>query len=213
MCFRALCVGVGQLLPLPPLHSLDRVCLPFRVAGRTGSAPLPPLDLVVVSASGVVRGGSFFRTFGFPEVGAISFPDPFRRLSVPPLAGLEGQGCGALGCRGAEGWLLSALPQHSSSFQCSHSNAFLQPHLHQGSCSGGGHLRLNCQECCGACSTPFSSRLFVVWKTSGSWRPVIDLSHLIRFVAVSPFPMEPIQSVLLSVRQRDWMASIDLKEA
>ena len=36
-------------------------------------------------------GGSFFRTFGFPEVGAIPFQDPLRRLSVPPLAGLEGQ--------------------------------------------------------------------------------------------------------------------------
>ena len=105
------------------------------------------------------KGGSFFRTFGFPEVGAISFPDPFRRLSVPPLAGLEGQGCGALGCRGAEGGLLSALPQRSSSFQCSHPNAFLQPHLHQGGCSGGGHLRLICQGCCGACSTPFSRLL------------------------------------------------------
>ena len=104
-------------------------------------------------------GGSFFRTFGFPEVGTISFPDPFRRLSVPPLAGLEGQGCGALGCRGAEAGLLSALPQRSSSFQCSHPNAFLQPHLHQGGCSGGGHLRLNCQGCCGACSTPFSRLL------------------------------------------------------
>ena len=160
MRFRALWVGVGQLLPLPPLHSLARVCLPFRVAGRTGSAPLPPLDLVVVSASGVLRGGgSFFRTFEFPEVGAVSFPDPFRRLSVPPLAGLEGQGCGAWGCRGAEGWLLSALPQHPSSFQCSHPNAFLQPHLLQGSCPGGGHLRLNCQGCCGACSTPFSRLL------------------------------------------------------
>ena len=108
---------------------------------------------------------------------------------------------------------MSALPQHSSSFQCSHPNAFLQPHLHQGGCSGGVHLRLNCQGCCGACSTPFSSRLFVVWKTSGSWRPVIDLSHLNRFVDVSPFQMETIQSVLLSVRQGDWMASIDLKEA
>ena len=63
-----------------------------------------------------VRGvGSFFRTFGFPEVGAVSFPDLFRRLSVPPLAGLEGQGCGDLGCRGAAAGLLSALPQHSSS--------------------------------------------------------------------------------------------------
>ena len=104
-------------------------------------------------------GGSFFRTFGFPEVGAISFPDPFRRLSVPPLAGLEGQGRRALGCRGAEGGLYSALPLRSSSFQCSHPNAFLQPHLHHGGCSGGGPLGLNCQGCCGACSTPFSRLL------------------------------------------------------
>ena len=80
-------------------------------------------------------------------------------MSVPPLAGLEGQGCGALGCRGAEGGLFSALPQHFSSLQCSHSIAFLQPHLHQRGCSGGGHLRLNCQGCCGACSTPFSGLL------------------------------------------------------
>ena len=62
-------------------------------------------------------------------------------------------------------------------------------------------------------SPGFYSRLFVVWKTSGSWRLVIDLSHLNRFVDVSPFQMETIQSVLLSVRQGDWMASIDLKEA
>ena len=62
-------------------------------------------------------------------------------------------------------------------------------------------------------SPGFYSRLFVVWKTSWSWRPVIDLSHLNRFVDVSHFQMETIQSVLLSVRQGDWMASIDLKEA
>ena len=62
-------------------------------------------------------------------------------------------------------------------------------------------------------SPGFYSRLFVVWKTSGSWCPVIDLSHLNRFVDVSPFQMETIQSVLLSVRQGDWMTSIDLKEA
>ena len=62
-------------------------------------------------------------------------------------------------------------------------------------------------------SPGFYSRLFVVWKTSGSWRPVIDLSHLNHFVDVSPFQMETILSVLLSVRQGDWMASIDLKEA
>ena len=62
-------------------------------------------------------------------------------------------------------------------------------------------------------SPGFYNRLFVVWKTLGSWRPVIDLSHLNRFVDVSPFQMETIQSVILSVRQGDWMASIDLKEA
>ena len=62
-------------------------------------------------------------------------------------------------------------------------------------------------------SPGFYSRLFVVWKTSWSWRPVIDLSHLNRFVDASHFQMETIQSVLLSVRQGDWMASIDLKEA
>ena len=36
-------------------------------------------------------------------------------------------------------------------------------------------------------SPGFYSRLFVVWKTSGSWRLVIDLSHLIRFVDMSTF--------------------------
>ena len=62
-------------------------------------------------------------------------------------------------------------------------------------------------------SPGFYSRLFVVWKTSESWRPVIDLSSLNLYVDVSHFRMETIQSVLLSVRQGDWMASIDLKEA
>ena len=62
-------------------------------------------------------------------------------------------------------------------------------------------------------SLGFYSRLFVVWKTSGSWRPVIDLSTLNRFVDVSHFQMETLQSVLLSIRPGDWMASIDLREA
>ena len=62
-------------------------------------------------------------------------------------------------------------------------------------------------------SLGFYSRLFVVWKTSGSWRPGIDLSTLKLFVDVSHFRMETIQSVLLSVRQGDWMASINLKDA
>ena len=62
-------------------------------------------------------------------------------------------------------------------------------------------------------SPGFYSRLFVVWKTSGSWRPVIDLSLLNHSVDMSHFRRETIQSVLLSVRQGNWMASIDLREA
>ena len=62
-------------------------------------------------------------------------------------------------------------------------------------------------------SLGFYSRLFVVWKTSGLWCPVIDLSTLNRFVDVSHFQMETIQSVLLSIHPGNWMASIDLWEA
>ena len=64
-----------------------------------------------------------------------------------------------MGGGGAEVWLSSALPQHPSAVRSSNPNAFVQPHLHQGGCSGGGHLGLNCQGCCGACSTPFSRLL------------------------------------------------------
>ena len=62
-------------------------------------------------------------------------------------------------------------------------------------------------------SPGFYSCLFVVWKTSGSWRMVIDLSLLNHFMDISHFRMETIQSVLMSVRQGDWMAFIDLQEA
>ena len=46
----------------------------------------------------------------------------------------------------------------------------------------------------------FNSRLFLVEKASGGWRPVIDLSHLNDFVQLTSFKMETVASVLLSVR-------------
>ena len=161
-------------------------------------------------------GGSFFRPFGFPEVGAITFQDPIRRLSVPPLAGLEGQGCGAMGGRVLRvGYCLpflspsplsrAPLPMHSYSPTSIKGAALEEVTL--------GLVAKGAVELAPLPSPGFYSRLFVVWKTSRSWRPVIDLSHLNRFVDVSPFQMETIQFVLLSVRQGDWMASIDLKEA
>ena len=59
----------------------------------------------------------------------------------------------------------------------------------------------------------FYSLLFLVEKASGGWRPVTDLSHLNDFVQLTPFKMETVASVLLSVREGDFLASLDLKDA
>ena len=61
-------------------------------------------------------------------------------------------------------------------------------------------------------SPGYYSRLFVVMKASGSWRPVIDLSSLNLKVLKTPFKMETLQSVLLSVQRGGWMVSLDLKD-
>ena len=58
----------------------------------------------------------------------------------------------------------------------------------------------------------FYSRLFVTPKVTGGWHPVIDLSRLNRFVQLSHFRMEIVQSVLQSLRLGDWMISVDLRD-
>ena len=62
-------------------------------------------------------------------------------------------------------------------------------------------------------SPGFYSRLFLVQKASGSWRPIIDLSTLNDYVTSSYFHMETPQSVLRSIRPGDWMVSLDLQDA
>ena len=59
----------------------------------------------------------------------------------------------------------------------------------------------------------FYSRLFVVPKATGGFRPVLDLSILNTFVQKTYFRMETVRSVLDSVRQDDWMVSLDLQDA
>ena len=56
------------------------------------------------------------------------------------------------------------------------------------------------------------SRLFLVKKASGSWRPIIDLSTLNLFITSSRFHMETPRSVLNSIRPGDWMVSLDLQD-
>ena len=53
----------------------------------------------------------------------------------------------------------------------------------------------------------FYSCLFLV-KASGGWRPVISLSHLNEFVHLTRFKMETVPSVLLSVREEDFLAPL-----
>ena len=59
----------------------------------------------------------------------------------------------------------------------------------------------------------FYSCLFLVEKVTGGWRPVNDLSHLNEFDRQTPFKMETIASVLLSVREGDFLAFVGLKDA
>ena len=57
--------------------------------------------------------GSFFRAFGFQEVGAVP-SGPFPAVFCPSIGRPGGAGVRRLGCRGAAAGLLSALPRHSS---------------------------------------------------------------------------------------------------
>ena len=62
-------------------------------------------------------------------------------------------------------------------------------------------------------SPGFYSCLSVTPKVTGGWWPVIDLSCLNGWVELSSFHMETAQSVLQSLRQGDWMVSLDLQDA
>ena len=142
-----------------------------RSLSRGRSAPSSSSPLVGPRSSGAFRGRPYEKRsssssrsggrkrFRFLEVGAIPFSDPYRRLSVPPLAGLEGQRGGAVGGGGAAVWVSHPFPQLTSTVPDSCHYAFLQPLLHQRGCARGGHPRLDCQGCSGASPTSISGLL------------------------------------------------------
>ena len=70
---------------------------PLRVAGRTGSAPLPPLDLVVVSASGVLRGGVLLPDLRVSGGGSHLLSGPFPAVVCPSISRPGGTGARSLG--------------------------------------------------------------------------------------------------------------------
>ena len=59
----------------------------------------------------------------------------------------------------------------------------------------------------------FYNRLFLVPKSSGKWRPVLDVSRLNKFVKKTKFSMETAQTVQRAIRRGDWMISLDMEDA
>ncbi len=59
----------------------------------------------------------------------------------------------------------------------------------------------------------FYSRLFVVTKATGDWRPVIDLSALNKYVLCPSFKMETPKTILAALTRDQWLTSLDMKDA
>ena len=62
-------------------------------------------------------------------------------------------------------------------------------------------------------SSGFYSILFLTPKSSGGWRPVIDLSSLNKQVKTPKFVMETAESIRLALPKDAWVVSLDLKDA
>jgi len=59
----------------------------------------------------------------------------------------------------------------------------------------------------------FYSRMFLVRKKTGSWRPIINLSALNKFVVSPHFKMETPRGVISAIRPGHWATLIDLTDA
>ena len=69
----------------------------FRVAGRTGSAPLPPLVLVVIGASGGEGGGLLLPGLWVSGGGGRLLSGPFPAVVCPSIGRPGGTGVRSLG--------------------------------------------------------------------------------------------------------------------
>ena len=62
-------------------------------------------------------------------------------------------------------------------------------------------------------SLGFFNRLFLVPKPNNKWRPILDLSNLNTFLKVDKFKMETPETIRTSLRQGEWVTSVDFKDA
>jgi hypothetical protein len=59
----------------------------------------------------------------------------------------------------------------------------------------------------------FISSIFLIPKRTGGYRPIINLKALNCFLFYKKFKMEGISSVRHTIRERDWLTKLDLKDA
>lgn len=62
-------------------------------------------------------------------------------------------------------------------------------------------------------SYAFISGFFLVPKASGGWRPIINLKALNFVIPHLHFKMEGVNTLRYAIRQGDWLAKVDLKDA
>ena len=62
-------------------------------------------------------------------------------------------------------------------------------------------------------SPGYYSRLFLVPKPDGTFRPIIDLKKLNQFIVVPSFKMKTLFSIIASLQPNEWITKIDLKDA
>ena len=62
-------------------------------------------------------------------------------------------------------------------------------------------------------SLGFFNRLFLVPKPNNKWRPILDLSNLNLFLKTEKFRMETPETIRTSLRQGEWVTSVDFKDA
>ena len=109
-----------------------------------------------------------------------------------------------MGSGGTAGRLSDPLRPSASSIRVPNLPAGILSTLHQGSRLKPGASEPSSEG--GSRTSPsvsrFYSRLFLVKKASGSWRPIIDLSTLNHYVTSSRFHMETPRSVLNSIPPR-----------
>ncbi|KZS10356.1 Uncharacterized protein APZ42_025183 [Daphnia magna] len=65
-----------------------------------------------------------------------------------------------------------------------------------------------------SCSTDgFVSNMFAVPKSSGGWRPILNLKKLNSFVRYEHFKMEGMESIKYLICKNDWLVKVDLRDA